>query len=177
MRFQSHIFTATGKVHEMPNIMQSEITTFCLVVLRFQSRTVLLTKRGKNENVPFFSHNSVTKHDVEKTITFLESACIFASSCEFMLYHVIGFRFRTTTSNIGLKQHFSFITHECNGVNVSNLQHNCTIIVCTSLRVRVLFHNLISPISIYTRRAFWARLSMLHVIEFNKSSAPQSIEK
>ena len=46
--------------------------------------------------------------------------------------------------------------------------------------VRVLFHNLISPISIYTRRAFWARLSMLHVIEFNlwpKSSAPQSIEK
>ena len=48
--------------------------------------------------------------------------------------------------------------------------------------VRVLFHNLISPIStcIYTRRAFWARLSMLHVIEFNLwplSSAPQSIEK
>ena len=46
--------------------------------------------------------------------------------------------------------------------------------------VRVLFHNLISPISIYTRRAFWARLSMLHVIEFNlwpKSSALQSIEK
>ena len=45
--------------------------------------------------------------------------------------------------------------------------------------VRVLFHNLISPISIYTRRAFWARLSMLHVIEFNLwpiSSAPQSIE-
>ena len=33
--------------------------------------------------------------------------------------------------------------------------------------VRVLFHNLISPISIYTRRAFWARLSMLHVMEFN----------
>ena len=42
------------------------------------------------------------------------------------------------------------------------------------LLVRVLFHNLISPISIYTRRAFWARLSILHVIEFNlwpKSSA------
>ena len=95
--------------------------------LEMQHHTVLLTKRGKNENVPFFSHNSVTKHDVENTITFLESACIFASSYEFMLYHVMFFRFRTTTSNIGLKQHFLFITHECNGVNASNLQHNCTI--------------------------------------------------
>ena len=40
--------------------------------------------------------------------------------------------------------------------------------------VRVLFHNLISPISIYTSRAIWARLAMFHVIEFNlwpKSSA------
>ena len=81
----------------------------------------------------FFSHNSVTKHDVERTITFLESACIFASSFEFMLYHVMCFRFRTTTSNIGLKQHILFITHECNGVNASNLQHNCTVIVCMSM--------------------------------------------
>ena len=108
--------------------------------------TVLLTKRGKNENVPFSSHNSVTKHGVEKTITFLESACIFASSCEFMLYHVIGFRFRTTTSNIGLKQHFLFITHECNGVNVSSLQHNCTIIVCTSLSSLIVTRPLVMEI-------------------------------
>ena len=41
----------------------------------------------------------------------------------------------------------------------------------------MLFHNLFSRISIYTRRAFWARLSMLHVMEFNlwpKFSASQS---
>ena len=47
-------------------------------------------------------------------------------------------------------------------------------------RVRVLFHNLIPRLSIYTRRTFWARMSMLHVIEFNlcpKSSASQSIGK
>ena len=50
----------------------------------------------------------------------------------------------------------------------------------TDTAVRVLFHILISPISIYTSRAFWARLAMFHVIEFNlwpKSSASQSIEK
>ena len=81
----------------------------------------------------FFSHNSVTKHDVETPITLLESACNFASSCEFMLCHVMYFCFRTTTSNIGLKQHFLFITHERNGVKASNLQHNCNIIVCMSL--------------------------------------------
>ena len=81
----------------------------------------------------FFSHNSVNKHDVETPITLLESACICASSCEFMLCHVMCFRFRTTTSNIGLKQHILFITHERNGVKASNLQHNCTIIVCMSL--------------------------------------------
>ena len=108
--------------------------------------TVLLTKRGKNENVPFFSHNSVTKHDVETPITFLESACIFASSCEFMLCHVMAFLFRTTTSNIRLKQHFLFITLECNGVNASNLQHNCTIIVCMSMSRLIVTHPLVMEI-------------------------------
>ena len=108
--------------------------------------TVLLTKRGKNKNVLFFSHNSVTKHDVETPITFLESACIFASSCEFMLYHVMCFRFRTATSNIGLKQHFLFITHERNGVKASNLQHNCTIIVCMSVNSLIVAHLLVMEI-------------------------------
>ena len=36
----------------------------------YPNATVLLTKRGKNENVPFFSHNSVTKHDVENNYIF-----------------------------------------------------------------------------------------------------------
>ena len=57
---------------------------------------------------------------------------------------------------------------------------NFTFITGPCRVVRVLFHNLISPTSIYTRRAFWARLSMLHVTEFNlwpKFSASQSIEK
>ena len=108
--------------------------------------TVLLTKRGENENVLFFSHNSVTKHDVETPITFLESACIFASSCEFMLYHVMCFRFRTTTSNIGLKQHILFITHERNGVKASNLQHNCTIIVGMSVNSLIVAHPLVMEI-------------------------------
>ena len=107
---------------------------------------MLLTKRGKNENVPFFSHNSVTKHDVEKKITFLESACIFASSCESMFNYVMCFRFRTTTSNIGLKQHFLFITHECNGVNVSNLQHNCTIIFYMSMSSLIVTRPLVMEI-------------------------------
>ena len=93
-----------------------------------------------------FSHNSVTKHGVEKTITFLESACIFASFCELMLHHVMCFRFRTTTSNIGLKQHFLFITHECNGVNASNLHSNCTIIVCMSMSSLIIIRPLVMEI-------------------------------
>ena len=109
--------------------------------------TVLLTKRGKNENVLFFSHNSVSKHDVETPITLLESACNFASSCEFMLCHVMYFRFRTTTSNIELKQHFLFITHEHNGVKASNLQHNCNnIIVCMSLNSLIVARPLVMEI-------------------------------
>ena len=123
--------------------------TFCIhlrAIRDIGTHTVLLTKRGKNDNVPFFSHNSVTKHDMEQTITFLESACIFASSCEFMLYHVMCFRFRTTTSNIWLKQHFLFITHERNGVSASNLQHNCTIIVCTSMSSLIVTHPLVMEI-------------------------------
>ena len=51
-----------------------------------------------------------------------------------MLCHVMCL---TTTSNlhVGLKLHFLFtcIAHECNGVKASNLQHNCTIIVCMSV--------------------------------------------
>ena len=80
----------------------------------------------------FFSHISVNKHNVEKPITFLKSPCIFVSSCEFMLCHVMCFRFRTT-SNVGLKQQCLFITLECNGVKASNLQNYCTIIVCMSM--------------------------------------------
>ena len=94
----------------------------------------------------FFCHNSVTKHDAETPITLLESACIFASSCEFMLCHVMYFRFRTTTNNIGLKQHFWFITHECNGINASNLQHNCTIIVCMSMSSLIVARSLVMEI-------------------------------
>ena len=108
--------------------------------------TVLLTKRGKNENVPFFSHNSVTKHDVEKSITFLESACIIASSCEFLLCHVMCFCFRTTTSNIGLKQHFLSITNECNEDKISNFQHNCHIIVCMSMSSLIVTRPLVMEI-------------------------------
>ena len=50
-----------------------------------------------------------------------------------MLCHVMCFRFRTITSYIGLKLQVLFITLERNGVNASNLQHNCTIIVCMSM--------------------------------------------
>lgn len=106
--------------------------------------TVLLTKRGKNEFI--FSPNSLTKQDVEKPITFLESACICVSSCEFMLCHVMSFRFRSTTSNIGLKQQF-FTTLECNGVKASKLQHNCTIIVCMSMSILTIASPLVMEIS------------------------------
>ena len=115
-------------------------------MLDFNPCTVLLTKRWKNENVLFFSHNSVTKHDVETPITLLESACIFASLCEFMLCHVMYLRFRTATSNIGLKQHFLFITHERNGVKASNLQNNCTIIVCMSMSSLIVTRPLVMEI-------------------------------
>ena len=94
----------------------------------------------------FFSHNSVTKHDVEKRITILESACIFVSSYEFMLCHVMFFRFRTTTSNIGLKQQFLFITLERNGVKASILQHYCTIIVCMSMSSLIVARRLVMEI-------------------------------
>ena len=94
----------------------------------------------------FFSHNSVNKHDVEKPITFLGSACIFVSSCEFMLCHVMCFRFRTTTSNIGLKQQFLFITLERNGIKASTLQHYCTIIVCISMSSLIIERPLVMEI-------------------------------
>ena len=89
-------------------------------------------REGKMRMSSFLAINllPVTKHDAETTITFLESACICVTSCEFLLCRVMCFRFRTTTSNIGLKQYVLFITHECKGVKASNLQHDCIIIVC-----------------------------------------------
>ena len=62
-----------------------------------------------------------------------------------MLCHVMCL---TTTSNIGLKLHFLFtcIAHECNGVKASNLQHNCTIIICMSMSSLIIARPLVMEI-------------------------------